>query len=119
MAPGVAVQDAISPFPYEEVAERGQRSSHGAAEPQGVRRSTGAGWPGLAPAPARAEGVMAHIDLTLLGHFRASLKSGPTIRVPTRKAQGLLAFMALPSGRAHPRDKLAALLWGNMCDEHA
>jgi len=32
----------------------------------------------------------------------------------TRKAEALLAFLALPIGRAHPRDKLTALLWDDV-----
>lgn len=44
----------------------------------------------------RADRVMAHIDLTLLGRFQAHVKSGPTIRVPTKKAQALLAYLARP-----------------------
>jgi DNA-binding SARP family transcriptional activator len=62
---------------------------------------------------------MAHIDLTLLGRFQACLRPGPSLKVPTRKAQGLLAYLALPSGLVHARDKLAALLWGDMRDEQA
>jgi DNA-binding SARP family transcriptional activator len=62
---------------------------------------------------------MARLDLTLLGGFQARLTPGPPVKVPTRKAQGLLAYLALPGGRAHPRDKLAALLWGDMRPEQA
>src|SRR5262245_13345353 len=62
---------------------------------------------------------MARINLTLLGGFRAQLGSGPPLTVPTRKAQGLLAYLALPCGIAHPRDKIAALLWGEMGETQA
>ena len=57
---------------------------------------------------------MTRLDLTLLGSFRARLDSGPVLILPTRKAQALLAYLALPIGQAHPRDKIAALLWGDM-----
>ena len=57
---------------------------------------------------------MTRLDLTLLGGFRARLEAGPPLTLPTRKAQALLAYLALPLGQAHPRDKLAALLWGDM-----
>ncbi len=57
---------------------------------------------------------MARLDLTLLGGFRARLGDGPPLVLPTRKAQALLAYLALPLGLAHPRDKIAALLWGDM-----
>src|SRR5215471_7783149 len=59
------------------------------------------------------------IDLTLLGGFRARLSPGRPLTMPTRKAQGLLAYLALPCGVAHPRDKLAALLWGDMREGQA
>src|SRR5919201_958149 len=62
---------------------------------------------------------MAQLHLTLLGGFHARLEPGSAIALPTRKSQALLAYLALPLGRAHPRDKLAALLWGGIRDESA
>src|SRR5215470_6901279 len=59
------------------------------------------------------------VDLRLLGGFQARLKHGPSLTVPTRKAQALLAYLALPCGVAHPRDKLAALLWGDLREGQA
>src|SRR5215471_14398364 len=59
------------------------------------------------------------VDLRLFGGFQARLRHGPSLRVPTRKAQALLAYLALPCGVAHPRDKLAALLWGDMREGQA
>lgn len=62
---------------------------------------------------------MARLSLDLLGGFRARLESGEVLTFQTKKAQALLAYLALPLGKAHPRDKLAALLWGEMRDEQA
>jgi len=57
---------------------------------------------------------MTRLDLTLLGGFRARLDPGSPLALPTRKAQALLAYLAMTAGRPHPRDKLANLLWGDM-----
>lgn len=60
------------------------------------------------------EAGLARLTLRLLGGFHVQMTSGAVVPLPTRKAQALLAYLALPPGRAHPRDKLAALLWGDM-----
>jgi DNA-binding SARP family transcriptional activator/tetratricopeptide (TPR) repeat protein len=62
---------------------------------------------------------MARLTLTLLGGFRAHLDPGAPLAFPTRKAQALLAYLAMPAGEAHPRDKLASLLWGSTIETTA
>src|SRR5262245_6120402 len=57
---------------------------------------------------------MARLELTLLGGFQARLVPRGPINVPTRKARALLAYLALPPGKPHARDRLAALLWGDL-----
>lgn len=61
---------------------------------------------------------MALLTLTLLGGFDARVGPRP-IRLASRKARALLAFLALPPGRTHARDKLAALLWGETAESQA
>ena len=61
----------------------------------------------------------ARLKLTLLGGFQAQLEAGAALVLPTRKTQALLAYLALPLGQAHPREKLASLLWGDMADAQA
>src|SRR5437867_5325272 len=62
---------------------------------------------------------MARLSLALLGGFQARLESGSPLALPTKKAQALLAYLAIPLGRAHPRDKLATLLWSGIREESA
>src|SRR5262245_53158409 len=62
---------------------------------------------------------MARLTLTLLGGFRAHLDPGAPLAFPTRKAHALLAYLAMPLGEAHPRDKLASLLWGSTVETTA
>src|SRR5574342_237320 len=62
---------------------------------------------------------MALLTFNILGGFEVRLGNGRGLPVPTNKAQALLAYLALPPGRTHPRDKLAALLWGERGDEQA
>src|SRR5882762_1901377 len=57
--------------------------------------------------------------LTLLGGFDGRARAGSPLVLSTRKARALLAYLALPLGRAHPREKLATLLWGDMPDAQA
>src|SRR5215471_10868304 len=61
---------------------------------------------------------MARLDLTLLGGFLARIEGEP-LTLPTKKTQALLAYLALPVGHAHQRDKLAGLLWGGTPDAFA
>ncbi len=56
-------------------------------------------------------------QLYLFGSFRME-RAGELIRLPTRKIESLLAFLVLYPD-AHAREKLAALLWGDVSDEQA
>ena len=56
---------------------------------------------------------MARLTLALLGGFQGRLGASAPLMLSTRKAQALLAFLALPLGRSHSREKLASFLWGS------
>src|SRR5258706_2719027 len=58
------------------------------------------------------------LELALLGGFSARVDD-TVVALPTRKAQALLGYLALPAGRAHEREKLATLLWGETGREQA
>jgi DNA-binding SARP family transcriptional activator len=62
---------------------------------------------------------MVALRVLVLGGFEARLAAGDTLSLPTKKAQVLLAYLALQPGHAHQRSKLAALLWGKRSDDHA
>ena len=62
---------------------------------------------------------MRRVSLRLLGGFQARLEPGLPLRLPTRKAQALLAYLALRPDPAHHRDSLAALLWPDRANEQA
>ena len=62
---------------------------------------------------------MERLSLTLLGGLQARLGAGPVLRLRARQTSALLAYLALPCGRPHSRDKLAALLWGHLAQDEA
>jgi DNA-binding SARP family transcriptional activator/pimeloyl-ACP methyl ester carboxylesterase len=62
---------------------------------------------------------MRRVSLRLFGGFQARLEPGVPLTLPTRKAQALLAYLALRPDPAHHRDSLAALLWPDRPDEQA
>ncbi|HVR42215.1 MAG TPA: response regulator [Thermoanaerobaculia bacterium] len=61
---------------------------------------------------------MTRLDLQLFGGFRARL-DGEELQFPTKKSEALLAYLAMPAGQTHGREKLAALLWSESGDEQA
>jgi len=69
--------------------------------------------------PEQGQTLMALLKIRLLGGFDARWSSGTVLNLPTKKAQALLAYLATSSGQAEPRDKLAALLWGETSDHQA
>jgi predicted ATPase/DNA-binding SARP family transcriptional activator len=58
------------------------------------------------------------LRLSLLGSFRLERATDGLIRLPTRKIESLLAFLVLHP-EPHSREKLAALLWGEVSDGQA
>jgi len=61
----------------------------------------------------------AGLRLTLLGGFQAAELPDRNVVLPTRKTQALLAYLAVPAGRAHSRESLGALLWGDVPEPQA
>ena len=62
---------------------------------------------------------MPKLQLTLLGGFEARIDSGLALTIPLKKAQILLAYLAMHPKQTHLRDKLATLLWDDAPAEQA
>ncbi|MGH7303511.1 MAG: AfsR/SARP family transcriptional regulator [Candidatus Rokuibacteriota bacterium] len=62
---------------------------------------------------------MARVNLFVLGGFMVRSASADPIFLPTRKSQGLLAYLALGPGHVHAREKLATLLWSDSAEAQA
>lgn len=56
---------------------------------------------------------MAHLAISLLGPFQASLDAKPITDFKSRQVRALLAYLAMEAARPHSRSTLAALLWPN------
>ena len=62
---------------------------------------------------------MRPLQLKLLGQFECSLGKDERIALPMRKADVLLAYLAIAPGLRHPRERLINLLWSDRSDEQA
>ena len=62
---------------------------------------------------------MAPLRVSVLGGFSARSAPAKPVVFPTKKSQGLLAFLALRPGQVYTREKLAALLWGDSSEDQA
>ncbi len=58
--------------------------------------------------------AMPRLRINLLGGWEARAADGSLLRLTSRKSQALLAYLAMPAGRRHQREALAALLWGEV-----
>jgi DNA-binding SARP family transcriptional activator len=61
---------------------------------------------------------MERLNLVLFGSFHATL-GARRVELPLKKAQALLAFLALAPGQRCARERLAGLLWSDTPDEQA
>lgn len=59
------------------------------------------------------------VRLHVLGPFRVVGPDGEPIELTSKKARALLAFLAVENERAHPRERLAGMLWSETGDERA
>ena len=66
-----------------------------------------------------AEGDEGRARIRLLGGFEVITPGGAVATISGRKAQGLLAVLALSPGMVASRDRLAGLLWSDRGDEQA
>jgi len=62
---------------------------------------------------------MTQLSIQLFGGFHAQLGPGRPLTVRRKKAQALLAYLALHPGQPRSRDALATLLWSGVGDEQA
>lgn len=60
---------------------------------------------------------MASLAIRLLGGFEIQRPPGETLPLSGRKAQALLAYLALAPGEPRTRERLIALLWSNRGEE--
>lgn len=62
---------------------------------------------------------MAELHIELLGGCSARSNGDDPCLLPTRKSQALLAYLAVPAGRFHAREKLTTMFWGETPEAQA
>src|SRR5262245_51374409 len=93
----------VEPLPGVGHSARGVSKPSAEASPAGRTRER----------PLESGDGRGEMNLRLFGGFEVHAGLGAPLAVRTRKAQALLAYLALTPGQVHPRDKLAALLWAD------
>jgi TolB-like protein/DNA-binding SARP family transcriptional activator/Tfp pilus assembly protein PilF len=63
--------------------------------------------------------TLVRFRLRLLGRLELSIEDGTSVRLSTRKAGALIAYLATTPGQTASREELATLLWGNCSDQQA
>ncbi|MDV7391047.1 winged helix-turn-helix domain-containing protein, partial [Arthrospira platensis SPKY1] len=63
--------------------------------------------------------LIARLQLSFLGAYRASQTGAGELTFTNRKVMGLLAFLALEARQAHSRETLMGLLWPEMSEADA
>lgn len=79
------------------------------AKPRSVARSTRPRHG--TPAPRGAAHGAASLKIRLLGGFEVVAEDGTVLSLATRKAEALIALLAIRPGQVWSRDKICALLW--------
>ncbi len=59
------------------------------------------------------------LKISLLGGFRVSRNDGEPVAFSSRKAQALIAYLAVEAARPQSRETLASLLWGKTGEQRA
>jgi adenylate cyclase len=59
------------------------------------------------------------LRLTLFGDFSLARADGGEVPLKSKKAKALLAYLALPLGKAHSREEIMALLWSDRGEAQA
>jgi len=70
-------------------------------------------------AEGQSESARVQVRLDLLGGFAARDETGRELAIGSRKAQALLAYLALSPGKPQPREKLTSLLWSDRGEAQA
>src|SRR5215470_2476253 len=74
---------------------------------------------GMSYTPAGGLTKVPRLRLKLFGDFEARVDDGAALTTLPAKGQALFAYLALHPAQALSRERLAALLWGNMDNQQA
>lgn len=84
-----------------------------------MKQSDEAGEPQPQSGPTQPRAIIPTLQVRLFGGFALMNSQGQPLRLGTRKAEALLALLALTPGQPRARDKLCALLWPEVRDAQA